>query len=246
MWSAAPPSLSLSSGEVHVWRVGLEQPPAVQQRFLETLDEDEQTRASRFHFEKHQRRFVVGRGVLRSLLGRYLGVRAEEVRFSYGPYGKPALDAGDGESALRFNASHSHELAVYAFALGCDLGIDVEYIKEDFATEEIAERFFSEYEVETLSRMPREEQAAAFFRCWTRKEAYIKAIGSGLSHPLDQFDVAFGPDGPAALLRDHGDAEASSRWTFFNLEVGEGYAGALAVNTVGVKLIQFVTQEPLA
>jgi 4'-phosphopantetheinyl transferase len=239
MWSEAPPSLSLSSGEVHVWRVGLEQPAAVQQRFFETLDEDEQTRASRFHFEKHRRRFVVGRGVLRSLLGRYLDVRAAEVRFTYGPYGKPALDAAQGESALRFNASHSHELAVYAFVPDHEVGIDIEYIKEDFATEEIAERFFSKYEVEALRRLPREEQAAAFFRCWTRKEAYIKAIGSGLSHPLDQFDVAFGPDEPAALLRDHRDPQVASRWEMFNLDLPAGYAGAVMVEAVGKTLSGF-------
>jgi len=246
MWSNSPPSLSISGGEVHVWRAGLEPAPHVQQRFFETLDEDEQTRASRFHFDKHRRRFVMGRGVLRSLLGRYLDVRAEDVRFTYGPYGKPALDTLHGAGALRFNASHSHELAVYAFARDQDVGIDVEHIKEDFATEEIAERFFSRYEVEALRELPPGEQAAAFFRCWTRKEAYIKAFGSGLSHPLDQFDVTLAPGEPAALLRDHRDPEAINHWQMFDLDLPTGYAGALAVAAVGVKLIQFVAEEPLA
>jgi 4'-phosphopantetheinyl transferase len=245
MWSIAPPLLSLSSGEVHVWRVDLQQPAEVQQRLLQTLDEDEKARAGRFHFEKHRRRFVVGRGVLRSLLGRYLDVRAGDVRFVYGPYGKPALDAAH-ESALRFNASHSHELGVYAFVLDYEAGIDVEYIKEDFATQEIAERFFSKYEVEVLRGLPRDEQAAAFFRCWTRKEAYIKAIGSGLSHPLDQFDVTLAPNEDAALLRDHQDAEAIARWTLHNLEVSDGYVAALAVAGREHKLIQFVAQQPFA
>lgn len=240
MWSDEPSLLSLSSGEVHVWRVNLEQPPAVQQRLLQSLDEDEQTRARRFHFEKHRRRFVVGRGVLRSLLGRYLDVRPEEVRFVYGPYGKPALDEAHGGGALRFNASHSHELGVFAFAQDHEVGIDVEFIKHDFATEEIAERFFSEYEVGVLRALPREEQAAAFFRCWTRKEAYIKAIGSGLSHPLDQFDVTLAAHEDAALLRDHRDAEVATRWEMFNLDLSAGYAGALAVSARGQKLIQFV------
>lgn len=212
MWSD-PPLLSLSSEEVHVWRVALEQSAEAQQSFWRTLDADEQTRANRFHFEKHRRRFVVGRGVLRSLLGRYLDLRPEDVRFAYGPYGKPELDAAHHAGALRFNASHSHELAVYAFTHDSDVGIDVEYIKEDFATEGIAQRFFSTHEVMVLNSLPVAEQAAAFFRCWTRKEAYIKAIGSGLSHPLDQFDVTVEIPG----------------WSIIDLDVGSGYAAALAV-----------------
>ena len=239
MWSDAPLSLSLSSGEVHVWRAALEQPPEVQESFLCTLDADEQTRAGRFHFEKHRRRFIVGRGVLRLLLGRYLDLRPEDVRFAYGPYGKPALDAAHHAATLRFNASHSHELAVYAFAQDHDVGIDVEYIKDDFATEEIAERFFSASEVQALRALRVEQRAAAFFRCWTRKEAYIKAIGSGLSHPLDQFDVTLAPNEPAALLRDHRDPDASAGWEMFNLDVAAGYVGALAVRTKGKRLCGF-------
>ena len=241
MWSEAPSSLLLSGGEVHVWRTPLEQPPEVVQRLLRTLDTDEQTRAGRFHFEKHRRRFVVGRGVLRLLLGRYLEVKPEEVRFAYGPYGKPELDAAHHADGLRFNASHSHELAVYAFVQDHDVGIDVEHIKDDFATQEIAERFFSEFEIEVLRALPREEQAAGFFRCWTRKEAYIKAIGSGLSHPLDQFDVTLGPDEPAALLRDYRDPESVRCWTLFDLVVGRGYAAALAVNGPVSMLQQWTT-----
>ena len=240
MWSEAPSLLSLSSGEVHVWRVDLQQPPEVEQRLLRTLDQDERARAGRFHFEKHRRRFVVGRGVLRSLLGRYLDVRPEDVRFIYGPYGKPALDDAHGGGALRFNASHSHELGVFAFAQDHEVGIDVEFIKHDFATEEIAERFFSEYEVGVLRALPGDEQAAAFFRCWTRKEAYIKAIGSGLSHPLDQFDVTLAPHEDAALLRDHRDPQAVTRWTLHNLEVSDGYVAALVAGGREHKLIQFV------
>lgn len=246
MWLHPPSLLLLSREEVHVWRAHLEQPPEVLQGMLRTLDTEEQTRASRFHFEKHRRRFIAGRGVLRSLLGRYLAVKPEEVRFAYGAYGKPTLDAAHHAGALRFNASHSHELAVYAFAQNHDVGIDVEYIKEDFATQEIAERFFSKYEIEVLSALPREEQAAGFFRCWTRKEAYIKATGSGLSHPLDQFDVTLAPHEPAALLRDHRDPEVATRYAMFNLDLPAGYVGALAVAGSGVRLVQFVAEQPFA
>ena len=126
MWSPAPASLSLSSDVVHVWRVGLEPSAGLQETFLRTLNDDERARADRFHFDQHRRRFVLARGFLRALLGRYLGIGPEEVRFVYGPNGKPSLADEHGASDLRFNASHSHELAVYAFAQEREIGIDVE------------------------------------------------------------------------------------------------------------------------
>jgi 4'-phosphopantetheinyl transferase len=237
MWSPEPESFSLSSGEVHVWRAELERPVELQGTFLGLLDHDERERASRFHFEKHRRRFVLARGFLRVLLGRYLEVPPEQVRFAYGQYGKPSLAGEYGANPLRFNTSHSEELAVYAFVQDHEIGVDVEYIKEDFAAEDIARHFFSAYEVETLAALPETERAAAFFRCWTRKEAYIKAIGNGLSHPLDEFDVTLAPDTPAALLRDRSDPKAPARWSMFNLELGR-YVGALAIENVNVDSVQ--------
>ena len=141
MWLSAPESLSLSSGEVHVWRAPLEQPEDVQGNLLATLDREERERASRFHFEKHRRRFILGRGFLRLLLGRYLKLAPEKVRFAYGPYGKPSLSDEHASSRLRFNASHSHELAVYAFVQEREIGVDGEYVKDDFKSEEIARHF---------------------------------------------------------------------------------------------------------
>lgn len=237
MWSPKPEKLSLANDEVHVWRADLQQPPELQETYLGLLDQDERARAARFHFEQHRRRFVLSRGFLRILLGRYLQMEPERVRFTYGPYGKPSLLDEHGASRLRFNASHSHELAVYAFVQEHEIGVDVEYVKEDFATEDIGRHFFSADEVETLTGLPAAERTAAFFRCWTRKEAYIKALGSGLSHPLDEFDVTLAPGAPAALLRDHRDPEATSRWSMFNLELDE-YAGALVVESVNVTRVQ--------
>ena len=213
MWSDPPENLSLQIGEAHVWRVRLEQPPERVDEFLRTLDEEERMRASRFHFDKHRRHFVVGRGVLRLLLGRYLGMRAEEVRFDYGPNGKPALGGEHRASSLRFNASHSGEIALYAFVRDREVGVDVEFIKPDFVTEGIAERFFSTGEIENLNALCETERAAGFFRFWTRKEAYIKAIGTGLSHPLNEFDVSV----------------AIAGWSIVDLDVGSGYAGAFAI-----------------
>jgi len=237
MWSVAPETLSLPYNEVHVWRASLEQPDDVQERFLRQLDREERARANRFHFEKHRRRFIAGRGFLRLLLGRYLDIAPEAVSFAYGPYGKPSLGGEHSASHLRFNASHSHELALYGFVQRLAIGVDVEHNQTEFAGEEIARRFFSANEVATLMALPEGDRSAAFFRCWTRKEAYIKALGSGLSHALDQFDVTLTPGERAALIRDYGDAQAASRWSMFNLEL-EGYAGAVVVESVSVVGVQ--------
>ncbi len=226
-WSEAPESLSLETGEVHVWRVELEQPEHLLEKFRGTLEEHELQRASRFHFEKHRRHFVVGRGVLRQLLAQYLDTKPETLRFSYGAYGKPALNGEYKNSRLRFNMSHSHEVALYAFAEDRELGVDVEHIRADFASEDIARHYFSRREVEAFNAIQKQDQVEAFFRCWTRKEAYIKAIGKGLSQPLDKFDVTLAAEQPAALLWCSDDD--ATRWSMTNLDVGSGYAGALAV-----------------
>jgi 4'-phosphopantetheinyl transferase len=225
IWSKPPDSLTLQGGEVHVWRIDLEQPVHLVEEFRKTLEPHEIDRANRFHFERHQRDFIVARGFLRYLVGRYLRTNAEAVRFSYGPYGKPALN--DEDNDLRFNMSHSHGVAVYAFAENRQLGIDVEHIRADFASEDIEQRFFSAFEVESLCGLPAAERVAGFFRCWTRKEAYIKATGKGLSQSLDGFDVSLAPSVPAALLRASDDTV--DRWSMFDVEVGEEHAGALVV-----------------
>lgn len=221
-WSPPPASLSLQTGEVHVWRIELEQPGSLLEKFRSTLEADELQRASRFHFEKHRSSFVVGRGFLRDILSRYLETKPETLRFSYGDYGKPALD-----SRLSFNISHSHGVALLGITEDRQIGIDVEHIRADFATEDIARRFFSRSEVESFNGLQKEEQVAAFFRCWTRKEAFIKATGKGLSQPLDKFDVTLAPGETAALLRV--DQDDASRWTMSDIDVGKDYAAALVV-----------------
>lgn len=226
-WSEPPESLALATGEVHVWRVELDQPEHLLETFRATLEEHELQRAGRFHFEKHRRHFIAARGVLRQLLSRYLGTKPEAFRLSYGAYGKPALSGEHENSRLRFNMSHSHEVALFAFGEGREIGVDVEHMRSDFASEEIARRFFSRREVETFNTIPEQQQVTAFFKCWTRKEAFIKVIGMGLSQPLDQFDVTLVPEEPAALLWVSGDD--ASRWSLHDLEVGGDYAGALAV-----------------
>lgn len=217
--------------EVHVWRVELQQPGDLLEKFRSTLEAEELERASRFHFEKHRNNFVVARGFLRTVLSRYLDTSPEALKFSYGDYGKPALD-----STLKFNMSHSHEVALLAIIQDRQIGVDVEHIRADFATEDIARRFFSRLEVESFNCLPIEEQVAAFFRCWTRKEAFIKATGRGLSQPLDAFDVTLAPGVAAALLRV--DEDDASRWSMSDIDAGEHYAGALVVEG-SISKVQF-------
>ena len=236
-WVQAPDSLSLQAGQVDVWRICLEQDGEILDRFRRTLSPEELDRAGRFRFERLQRHFVLSRGFLRYVLGRYLAVEPSSLRFAYNDYGKPSLA---GEESLQFNMSHSHEIGLVAVTRGVAVGVDVEHIRADFASEDIATRFFSALEVETFSSLPSEERVAAFFRCWSRKEAYIKAIGKGLSQPLDGFDVTLAPFDPAKLLR--AGEEDKLQWTLSDLDVGTDYASALAVEgTISeLRLLQYV------
>ena len=214
----------MSRDEVHVWRARLDQPQRLAE-FSATLAPDEKARADRFHFQKDRNHFITARGVLRALLSRYLRVRPADLAFNYSAYGKPSLASRHGD-ALRFNVSHSHELALFAFAAGRELGVDVEWIRPEVIAERIAEHFFAAGEVAVLQALPDCHQAEAFFNCWTRKEAYIKARGEGLSLPLDRFDVSLAPGEPAALLRA-AMSDETTRWMMLDLTVGAGYKAAL-------------------
>lgn len=230
-WTFAPPprAETLGRGEVHVWRTSLEQPEPVLARLREILDDDERRRADRFSFEKGRRQFTVGRGLLRVLLGHYLAVGPAGLRFCYNPYGKPELVRDLGGDTLKFNLSHSGDLVFYAVSRDRELGVDVETIRPDFASEAIAERFFSPGERVALRGVRPELRARAFFACWTRKEAYIKAKGKGLSIALDSFEVSLEPERPPALIATLDDPDEAGRWSLHELDPGPGYAAALAV-----------------
>jgi 4'-phosphopantetheinyl transferase len=227
---AAPPDiLSATARDVHVWKASLDLAPIWVQEFADTLSEDERARASRFFFNRDRSRFIVCRGVLRAILGRYLGTRPGLLEFRYGPYGKPAISVGHGDDALRFNISHAYGTAVYAVAFGREVGIDLERIRPDFASDEVAEQHFSPREVIALRGLNRTARVEAFFNCWTRKEAYLKARGEGLSASLDKFDVSLIPGEPAALLSTTDDPQEASRWSLRELFAGPDYAAAIAV-----------------
>lgn len=235
-WPCSPSPAQLAPGEVHVWRASLDQSPESVARLAELLGEDERERAARFFFEKDRRRFTVARGILRTLLAGYLGIRPEAVRFRYGLRGKPFLEPEGGAETLRFNLSHSNEMALLAFSPGRELGIDIEWMRANLACEQIAERFFSPSEVGTLRSLPPEVRPRAFFTCWTRKEAFIKARGTGLSSPLAEFDVSLAPGEPARLLRTAWDRDEAARWELRELHPAPNYAAALAVEGAGWRL----------
>ncbi|MBN1891064.1 MAG: 4'-phosphopantetheinyl transferase superfamily protein [Thermoflexales bacterium] len=227
MWCEPPAELSLTNDEVHVWRAALDPPADSVRQLAQTLSPDEGERAARFHFERDRRRFIAGRGVLRALLGRYLGLEPERVCFRYGPRGKPRL--ADVDDAPRFNLAHSHELALYAFALDREIGVDLEHVRPMPDAGQIAARFFSPGENAAWLALPESQRLEAFFNCWTRKEAYLKACGDGLARPLDQFEVSLAPGEAAALLRVPGQEEEAARWWLHALEAADGYIAAMAV-----------------
>jgi 4'-phosphopantetheinyl transferase len=225
-WGAPPEQVRASNNEVHIWRVSLKQSSLA--GFLATLAPDECARAERFYFERDRNRFIVARGSLRAILGAYLRKHPARLSFNYSRYGKPALE-GEMSGGLNFNLSHANELALIAVTRDRGIGIDIEFIRPDFASLETAERFFSTHEVATMQTLSREEQNAAFFNCWTRKEAYIKAIGEGMSMPLNEFNVSLAPGEPAALLGNLRDEHEVSRWSLRELFPGPGYLAAVAV-----------------
>jgi 4'-phosphopantetheinyl transferase len=227
-WSLAPETVTLESGEVHVWRVESDLSAVHIADLGQTLAPDERIRADRYKFQKDHDHFIVARAALREILSRYLHESPGRLRFDYDSFGKPSLAGGNGDE-LRFNVSHSHEIVLIAVTRGRDIGVDIERIRPDMATFDIAERFFSRLEAEALRALPMDRQAEGFFNGWTRKEAYLKALGKGLSMPLDQFVVSLSPGEPACLLKAEGDPREGSRWSMWDLRAGPDYVAALVV-----------------
>jgi 4'-phosphopantetheinyl transferase len=235
-WLSPPSNLTLRPDEVHVWRAALDKSDAMQQALEQTLSPEERERAGRFYFEKDRGAFIVARGLLRRILSRYLGIEPGQLRFRCGSHGKPALPRDLNSADLRFNLSHSHGVALYAIARGREVGVDLEQIRPEPVHEPIAERFFSAPEVAALRALPPALQPEGFFNCWTRKEAYIKARGEGLTVSLSQFQVSLAPGEPAALVSVNDDPAEASRWALQELAPGPGYAAALAVEGAGWRL----------
>jgi 4'-phosphopantetheinyl transferase len=229
LWGRSREPLQLRAAEVHVWSAALdgELPAAAElERLLST---DERARAGRFTSAGVRDRFVAARGLLRLILARYLKRDAAQLNFTHGTQGKPALAAEFAGEGLQFNLAHSGNRALYAVALHRAVGIDIEQLRPGLDHEKLARRFFSPGEVAAMESLPPELRIQAFYRCWTRKEAYLKGCGAGLSLPLDSFDVSLLPDAAPALLAQRTTPEEVSRWRMFDLTPPAGYWTALAV-----------------
>jgi 4'-phosphopantetheinyl transferase len=218
---------SLDRADVHIWCCWLDQPAAVVERLEPLLSADERARVRRFAFEQLGLDFIVARGLLRTMLGAYLNHDPGQLRFSYSQYGKPAVEQPGSVRQLQFNLSHAHRLMAVAIGLDRQVGVDVEHIRLDLDHPQLAGRVFSAREQAVLRSLPPGNVPHGFFLGWTRKEAYIKAIGEGLSHPLSRFDVTLHPDEPAALVATRPDPAEAGRWRLDGLELPDGYVGAV-------------------
>lgn len=222
---ALPPA-QLPPDGVHIWHWQPVSTPQEIPALWKVLAEDECQRAERFRSRDDRDEFVINHARLRFVLSGYMGTPPQRLVFDHSSRGKPSLRDG---SDLRFNLSHTRGRAALAIALKREVGIDVEEIRSQCDGQRIAERFFSEYEQKSLQSLSPQEFDHAFFRCWTRKEAYIKARGEGLSMPLQQFDVSVARDEPAQLLSTRPDPEEAKRWLLYDLPLAAGYAAALVV-----------------
>ena len=207
---------------MHVWRASLDVDSAVQERLSVLLSSAEQERAARFAFARDRNRFTVARAILRQLLGGYLREPPQDVVLETLAHGKPIVAATSRIPSLRFNLSHSHQFALFAFCLEHEVGIDIEKIKPQVAFEGIESRYFSPNERAELETLPPDLRPEGFFLCWTRKEAYVKARGDGLKVPLESFSVSLTPGKPAVLR-----SSDEQRWSVYSLVPTPGFAAAL-------------------
>jgi 4'-phosphopantetheinyl transferase len=228
-WVRATTPLTLADKELHVWRAPLDLPPGPLQRMAKALSANENERAEKFLIARARERFVAARGILRQLLGMYLGLQTDKIDFRYGPQGKPSLSATHN-SKVCFSVSHSQGMGLFAFASSGEVGVDIEEVKADFKGMQIASHFFSDEEIAELAKLQPELANEAFFECWTGKEAYVKARGDGLSLPLRGFTMRFVSG--EQVLQDEGGRV----WTCYALKPAPGFAGAVVAAGEGWSL----------
>jgi 4'-phosphopantetheinyl transferase len=242
-WRLPPPAASWAENEIQLWCVDLQAQSFALEKLHAILSADERSRARRFRFGKDQIQFIVARSYLRLILGRYVQCPPARLRFGYSAQGKPWLHPENGaKHILRFNLAHSGELILYAVSWQQEVGIDVEYMRAETSYKTIAEQFFSPTEIATLRTLPSEQQSQAFFHCWTRKEAYLKARGEGLSFPLDGFEVSLDSSRPVSLKVYQFPYE-SEHWRLYSLFPKTQYVGAVAVEGQQHTLQFYSTRE---
>jgi 4'-phosphopantetheinyl transferase len=244
-WCSPPADVALPSNEVHVWRAKLDQSDPLVDKLSSVLSADEKERASRFHDDGDKKRFIACRAILRIILSRYSGVDARRLEFEYGTHGKPSLTRRTGtKAALRFSSSHSHSLSLFAVTVNQEIGIDTEYIRPVSDRDEIVDRYFTSGEKIVYGRLAPDAKQPAFFNGWTRKEAYLKAIGVGVNQPLRTVEVSLEPGKPARLLRIEGNPRQAAAWSLYELSLGADYAGVVAVKgCCGLRLWEWEQQD---
>ena len=237
-WPLATAPPSFPTDRVDIWKVHLDR-PLLKNSETGVLSPDEIARANRFHFEKERVYFVRCRTALRRLLGKYLAIPALEIQFRYSMNGKPQLEAGLNPRSLQFNVSHSSDLATIAIGSEHRVGIDIEKIRGDVDTLSLSKRFFSLRERAALQALPEHLRVSAFFACWTRKEAFLKATGEGLSFPLENFSVSVQPDSNPKLEEVNEDTKVGEQWFLADLHISDGYRAALAIERRQARLHRY-------
>jgi 4'-phosphopantetheinyl transferase len=238
-WSEPSGSERLRKNEIHVWLVRADDGSYCIHCGHDLLSLNEQERAARFKFEDDRRRYIVAHGALRLLLSQYANVFANDLNFFTNANGKPFLVAAPVVANIQFNLSHSHEVALIAVTQGREVGVDVERVKEDFAFGEVAGRFFTAREVAALNALPSELQRKTFYKCWTSKEAFLKAKGTGLSGQLDEVEISFTAEKGVRV------SATVANWTLVGLNPPDGYEGALVVEGAECQFRCFQWRPPL-
>lgn len=236
-WNNPPKKFLLEAGQAHVWRIDLRTLGQDLNLYEDVLSEVEFSKAQKFYFQADRIRYACTRATTRRILGKYLHIAPGNLVFGYNQYGKPHLDDMKLERNLDFNISHAGNISLLAVVKDRRIGVDLEKVHNDDSLNTIAKRFFTPDEFERLILLPDALRPEAFFTCWTRKEAFIKARGEGLTIPLDQFAVTFSPDEIPGVTYNRYTPEESELWEMYHLEPDEGYVGALVVEGTSLDVV---------
>ena len=222
-------SKPLVGTDLHVWRASLNSSSAELLYFQSLLSKEENERAARFYFERDRGRYIAGRGILRTLLGGYLGMDAHRIKIIYGPDGKPMLEDTFNKRRLQFNLSNSNDWAIYIFGWDHPVGIDLEHVRVFDAADDFAKQYFAAQETALLNSLTHDQKWDAFFKFWTAKESFLKAKGSGLTFPLNQVEISLGAGNDARIASINGDLQQAANWRLETFIPIAGYQAAIAV-----------------
>ncbi len=238
IWETEPSTFPvLEKQEAHLWCANLESSGLPLAQFWTYLSKEEKDRSNLFRFEKDRISYITARGTLRKLLAGYLKISPSFIQFTYSSFGKPSL-AQENQS-LQFNISHSGGMGLFGFVKEAEIGVDIEQVKKEIEVAKLADRFFSKEEAKTILQLAPKDQLNSFFKCWTRKEAFIKGHGQGMSLPLDQFEVSILDGEQVALRRVAWDDHEAKEWDFVSFDVKQNFVGALTCRTTNLKQLRY-------